>query len=58
MLRGYRGKRPVSFMTDCVSADEEYYGTSYADPGRRTKFLVDPMKCDYVKQVILGDPSS
>lgn len=31
--------------------DEEVYATSYGEPGRRSKFLVDPMKCDYVKQV-------
>lgn len=36
-----------------TSSDEEYYATTYSDPGRRTKFLVDPMKCDYVKQVAL-----
>lgn len=31
--------------------DEEVYATSYGEPGRRTKLLVEPMKCDYVKQV-------
>ncbi|KAH7730019.1 Protein LIPS-7 a [Aphelenchoides avenae] len=31
--------------------DEEVYATSYGEPGRRSKFLVDPMKCDYVKQI-------